>query len=482
MALLLSMTACAVGPHLKLAQSPAPTRYTAEPESTPSDTITLHHALSWTAQDSARWWRMFHAAQLNDLIAEGFQHSPTLAAAKDALTAANEYTVAQQSSLFPSIGLGGGMQRNTSIRSLVGGRVVVPGKPFTLASAEGQISYNIDAFGMQTDLIKNSRDRAAVSAAQLDNARIFLAGNIAAAAIALAGDEDELTLQRQIVRGQAQILAVMNSDYQFGAITDESVEQQKAVLAESKSTIPSITALRDNAGHRLDYLIGTTPDQPVPQLDLARFTPPTSIPVVIPSMLVEHRPDIVAAMASVKAASVAVDASTAAMYPNFTISCAFGAGSAVALFNPASEIFSLASSFAAPLFEGGKLSADKRAAYALWQQATEEYRNTVLRAFTQVADSLRTLQGAQAALVQKAAAEKFALSAQMIARERYDAGAITYQTLLTAELLAQSDQIAALSARIDCDQDIVALFVAMGDASPTAMFNTDDTAKAPSKS
>jgi NodT family efflux transporter outer membrane factor (OMF) lipoprotein len=465
--LTLGLAGCSVGPHLKLAAAPAPARYTNGATAAPGDAVTVQPALAWSAADNARWWQMFHAPQLDALIAAGFAHSPTLAAAKDALTAANEYAVAQQGALFPSIGLGGGLQRNTSIRSVIGGRVVVPGKPFTLASAEGQISYNIDAFGLQTDLIKNSRDRAAVSAAELDNARIFLAGNIATAAITLAGDQDELKLQGEIVHAQTQVLGVMNSDYRFGAITDESVEQQKAVLAASKSSIPSITALRDNARHRLDYLIGSTPDQTVPQLDLASFTPPTAIPLVIPSVLVERRPDIVAAMASVEAASAAVDASTAAMYPNFNISGAFGAGSAVALFNPAAEIFSLASSFAAPLFEGGKLAADKRASYALWQQATADYRNTVLLAFTQVADGLRSLQGAEASLEQRAAAAKFALSAQSIARTRYDAGAITYQTLLNAELLAQSDQVEALSARIDCDQDIVALFVAMGDADPT---------------
>ncbi|MDD2878112.1 MAG: efflux transporter outer membrane subunit [Acidiphilium sp.] len=483
--LALGVSACSVGPHLKLTKTVAPAHYGAHTPNAPLSAVTMQPALSWTARQNAAWWQMFHAPQLDTLIAEGFQHSPTLAAAKHALTAANEYAVAQEGSLFPSIGLGGGLQRNTSIRSVIGGRVVVPGKPFTLASAEGQISYSVDAFGLQTDLIRNSKARAAVSAAELDDARIFLAGNVASAAISFAGDRAELTLRRRIVQAESKILTVMNSDYKFGAITDESVEQQKAVLAASKAEIPLLTSARDDARHLLDYLVGRMPDQPVPQINLSDLVPPATVPVVIPSVLIEHRPDIVAAMAGVKAASAAVDASTAAMYPNFNINAAFGAGSAVALFNPASEIFSLASSFAAPLFEGGKLSADKRASYALWQQATSQYRNTVLNAFRQVADRLRTLQGDEAALDQRRAAAQFASSALRLARERYDAGAITYQTLLNAELLAQTDQVSALSARIDCYQDIVTLFVAMGDAAPTASappLSTADTTKAASKS
>jgi outer membrane protein TolC len=95
--------------------------------------------------------------------------------------------------------------------------------------------------------------------------------------------------------------------------------------------------------------------------------------------------------------------------------------------------------------------------------------------------------GAYAARDKNAAAATFALSAQSIARRRYDAGAITYQTLLNAELIAQADQVAALSARIDCDQDIVALFVAMGDADPTTsagsgVQHTGTIVKASSKS
>jgi len=484
--LALGVSACSVGPHLKLGKTPAPAHYGAHDPNSSHSAVSMTAALSWTATQSAAWWQMFHAPQLDTLIAEGFAHSPTLAAAKSALTAANEYAIAQEGSLFPSIGLGGGLQRNTSIRSIIGGRVVVPGKPFTLASAEGQISYSADVFGLQTDLIRNSRDRAEVSAAELDDARIFLAGNIATAAISYAGNQAEVKLRTKIVQAQTQILGVMNSDYRFGAISDESVEQQKAVLAASKAELPVVTAARDDARHRLDYLIGTTPDQPLPVFDLKDLVPPANIPVVIPSVLVEHRPDIVAAMAGVKAASAAVDASTAAMYPSFNITGAFGAGSAVALFNPASEIFSLASSFAAPLFEGGKLAADKKASYALWQQATAQYRNTVLLAFQQVADALRSLQGAEASLEQRQAAATFALNAQTLARERYDAGAITYQTLLNAELLAQSDQVAALTAKVTCDQDIVALFVAMGDAAPTASATTTpspvDNANGSSKS
>lgn len=321
-------------------------------------------------------------------------------------------------------------------------------------------------FGLTTDLYQNARQRAMISAAEVRQAKIFLAGNVATATISLAGYQAELGLRGKIVAAETSILTVMESDYRLGSITDESVEQQKSVLAASKASIPLLTAERDNARHRLDYLTGNAPNRPVARVRMAELTLPNAVPIVVPSALVKNRPDIVAAMATVKAASAAVDASTAAMYPNISISAAFGAGSPVALFNPASEIWSLASSFAAPLFEGGKLAANKRAAYALWRQATSQYRNTTLRAFRQVADSLRSLQGAEASLRQRQAAARFALSALRLARERYDAGAITYQTLLNAELQAQTDQIAELTEQVTGAQDLVTLFVAMGGEAP----------------
>ncbi|MGC9270730.1 efflux transporter outer membrane subunit [Acidiphilium sp.] len=461
----LGLSACSVGPHLTLAPAAAPDHYTRTPT---GGATTPHQAFDWTAAQNAAWWQMFHSTVLNALIAKSFAQNPTLAAARDALTASNNYAVAQRGAFFPSIGLGGGLQRDTALRSIVGGRVVVPGKPFTLAAASGEISYNTDVFGLEGDLYRNARARAAVSAAAVQEAKIFLAGNVATAAIALAGDQAELQLRRQIVAAQTQVLGVMTSDYRFGSISDESVQQQKSVLAANKAALPLITARRDDARHRLNYLIGQAPDQPIPHLSMQDLIVPSAIPVVVPSVLVEHRPDIVAAMAAVTAASAAVDASTAAMYPNITLSGSFGAGSAAALFNPVSEIFTLASSFAAPLFEGGTLSADKRAAYATWQQTTAQYKNTVLLAFNQVADGLRDLQGAEASLEQRKAAADFAGTALRIARKRYDAGAITYQTLLNAELLAQSDQVAELTEQVTCYQDLVTLFVAMGDTPPSA--------------
>ncbi|MHB1302357.1 MAG: efflux transporter outer membrane subunit [Acidiphilium sp.] len=462
----LGVSACSVGPHLTMPTAGVPASYTAGRPDGLGDAGTAQPAITWTTHANDVWWQMFHSRQLDGLIAASLRNSPTLAAARDALTAANEYAVAQEGALFPTIGLGGGLQRNTSLRSIVGGRVVVPGKPFTLSSASAQISYNADVFGLTTDLYRNARQRAKVSAAAVQQAKIFLAGNVATAGISLAGYQAELGLRRKIVGAETSILTVMESDYRLGSITDESVEQQKSVLAASKASIPLLTAERDNARHRLDYLTGNPPNRPVARLRMADLALPKAVPIVVPSALVENRPDIVAAMARVKAASAAVDASTAAMYPSSSISATFGAGSPVALFNPASEIWSLASSFAAPLFEGGKLAANKRAAYALWQQATSQYRNTTFRAFRQVADSLRRLQGAEASLQQRQAAAQFALSALRLARERYDAGAIPYQTLLNAELQAQTNQIAKLTEQVTSYQDLVTLFVAMGGEAP----------------
>lgn len=461
--LALAASGCSVGPHLKAPRLAPSSGYTSTGVQRDLNRQPKTGVLTWTAANEAAWWRMFHSAPLDRLIAESFRQNPSLDAARHALAASQQYEAAQEGEFFPNVSLGGGLQRNTSLRSVIGGRVVVPGKPFTLASGSLQLSYNTNVFGLETDIYRTAKARAAVSAAQLDEAKIFLAGNVATAAVSLAGYQAELDLRRRIVNEEQKILAVMRNDYRLGSITEESVEQQEAVLAASRAQLPLLAAQRDNFRHQLDYLIGEPPTYAVPQLQINSFSLPRTIPVIIPSSLVENRPDIQAAMASMKAASAQVDASTAAMYPNINLSAAFGAGSPVALFNPASEIWSLASTFAAPLFEGGRLSAEKSAAYALWQQTTSQYRDTVLKAFRQVADSLRTLQGDQASLQQKQEAAAFAMSALKLARERYGAGAITYQTLLTAELEAQDDQVAALVQEVACYTDIVTLFIAMGD-------------------
>ena len=464
LAIVAALGGCAVGPHLASPQSTAPQHYTRTDVPAQIGHGELAQNIQWSNQAEQAWWTLFRSPQLDQLIAKSFQQNPNLSAAQDALEAAQEYTRAQIGAESVQVGANVGVQRSTAIRSVTGqGRVLVPGKPFTLSYGTVSVAYNPDVFGLERDLVKNAKAREMVSKANVEQAKVFLAGAVAQASIAAAGSQAELKLARDITQDEQNILDLLHGEYQLGAANEQTVEEQQAVVQTAQSQIPLLIAQRDLAQHALAYLVGENPDAPLPALQLSDFQLPPTIPALIPSALVKNRPDIQASLAAVDAAAANVGVATARMYPNINIGGNLGLGSGTAWFSPASAIWSMASSIAAPLYNGGTLTAEKRAAMATWKQSTAQYRSTVLGAFRQVADSLRVLQTDADSYEHRQMAADAASQAFRIAQARYQAGAIDYQTLLNAELQYQRDQVAALQARVRRYQDSVSLFVAMGD-------------------
>ena len=141
-------------------------------------------------------------------------------------------------------------------------------------------------------------------------------------------------------------------------------------------------------------LLGRTPDAAPDDLDLARLHVPEQVPVVVPSELLRARPDIQAADAAVKAAAADVGVATAQMFPSLSLSASMGQGGfswPVAL-SGAGAIWSIGASLSQPLFHGGALLAQRRAAQDTYDATVSQYKQTVLAAFQNVADTLAALE------------------------------------------------------------------------------------------
>jgi NodT family efflux transporter outer membrane factor (OMF) lipoprotein len=191
---------------------------------------------------------------------------------------------------------------------------------------------------------------------------------------------------------------------------------------------------------------------------------PENLPLTLPSQLVEQRPDVRASEAQLHEASAQVGVATANMLPQFTISgdigsAALGFGN---LFTPGTGIWTLAAGAAQPIFRGGTLFHEKRAAEAGYDEAAATYRATVIAAFQNVADSLRALQADADTLNAALAASKAAADSLALAQDQFKLGAITYPTLLDSETAYQQTRIALVQAQSNRFADTAALFQALG--------------------
>jgi endonuclease/exonuclease/phosphatase family metal-dependent hydrolase len=166
-------------------------------------------------------------------------------------------------------------------------------------------------------------------------------------------------------------------------------------LAALETTLPPLRQKLDQTAHLLAVLAGHAPAewQPV-SVALTDLTLPSDVPVSLPSQLVRQRPDILVAEAQLHSASAAIGVATAALLPSFTISSTYGTNNTAltSLFSGPSGFWSVGANLAAPLFHGGTLWFQRKAAIDGYQQAEATYRETVLSALGQVADTLRALE------------------------------------------------------------------------------------------
>jgi NodT family efflux transporter outer membrane factor (OMF) lipoprotein len=219
------------------------------------------------------------------------------------------------------------------------------------------------------------------------------------------------------------------------------------------------------ADHLLAALQGLLPaDAAEPEIDIGSLVLPTDLPLTLPSELVRQRPDILAAEAQLHVASAAVGVATAALYPSFVLSATYGgAGSSLGdLGAAANRFWSFGPSLLAPLFHGGTLQAARQGALAAYDQAQANYRQVVLAAFEQVADSLKALEADALALEAQSQSRRDAAQAVQLLQAGEKAGMVAAIDVMGADVQLQGAEIAYVQALALRQQDTVALFVALG--------------------
>ncbi len=465
--LLLLLTGCSFEPPLHVPPAPPVAAYTAGSRITRTasvkslgDSGAAQH-FAYGRSIASDWWKLFQSPQVNALIRLAVAHSPTLVAAEATLDEAHQNLKAVQGVFFPQVTLNPLAQRERQSGAAFGGK----NRTFTLYTGTVNVSYAVDIFGLNRMVTRSLQAQEAQQRYAVREAFLTLEGNTLAIAIDAASLRSRIQTTRRLIAGQRRILRIVRRQYQLGAGTYLDVVNQKSQLAATEATLPPLLQSLAVARHALAILLGVIPSQArLPRLNLRRFRLPRTLPVSLPSTLVRQRPDILSAQAQIVAFNAQVGEAIAQMYPLVQISgdIGFENGRIPNFFNASSVIWNLAASAAVTLFDGGTLRARKRAAQAALRAIVADYQTTVLNAFAQVADALRAIQHDAQTLAYDQQAYVAARAAWRLAQWQYQAGAVAYVTLLTAEEQYQKSRLAVVAAQAQRYKDTAALFVALG--------------------
>jgi NodT family efflux transporter outer membrane factor (OMF) lipoprotein len=464
----LLLSACAVGPNFRQPAAPETPGFVAGPLPAATASAPLPGGDPQRFVDGldipGQWWSLFKSAELNALIEQGLAKNPTLEAAQAALREANENVAAQRGALLPSVSGSYQIERQKASGAQFG--LPTAGSfLYTLNSASVNVSYTLDAFGGVRRQIEALQAQAEYQRFALEASYLSLTANIVTAAVTEASLRAQLGATEEIARSQQVQLEITQRRVAAGGASRADVLQQQSSLQSTLANLPVLRAELAQQRNLLATYVGALPaDYGGTQFTLESLTLPTDLPVSLPSKLVEQRPDIREYSALLHQATAQIGVATANMLPQLTLSGSFGgvATQFSDLFSPASAVWSAIAGVSQPIFKGGQLVHQRRAAIAAAQEAAANYQSTVITAFQNVSNSLYALQADADALAAETAAESSAAESLRLVQAQFKSGGASYLQVLTAQQSYQTSAIALVKARAQRYADTAALFQALG--------------------
>ena len=458
------LTSCMVGPDFIKPKAPAVERYTQEASAT--ETITTaggsqHFELG--AKVSADWWRLLKSSQLNVLVSKALANNLNLQSAQANLRQSQANLQAGYGVFFPQVDAGFTPVRQQFSPARFGNNSA--STIFNLYTFSTTVSYSLDVFGGERRNVENLAAQKELQRYTEQGTYLTLTGNIINTVIAKAAYQAEVEATEQCLVLLQKQLKLTEIQVSAGTLPYQAVISLRSQLAQVAATLPALKQKLNQTEHLQANLVGLTPaDWQSPTIKLDDLTLPLNIPVSLPSELVHQRPDILAAEAQLHSDSAKIGVATAGLFPNISLSGSFGYNnqSLLDLFMSKGNIWSLAANFAQPLFHGGTLWFGRKAAIATHEKSLAIYQQTVVSAFSQVADALSALQhDAEMVAAQRQSIEA-ADDALRLVTANYQAGLVNAQQVLIIESQRLQAKLAYLSALAQRYQDTVAFFVALG--------------------
>lgn len=395
-----------------------------------------------------KWWKVFRDNQLDQLEEQALDANQSLKAAAARVREARAIQTSTRAGLFPTIGAGFGPTREkvspTSVFQPDGNDIPAQ----TVWRAQGTVSYEADLFGRVSDAVRAAQAESRQADALLKSVQLSLQADVADNYFRLRELDSELDVYVRTVELRQQALALTQSRYNAGQVSEIDVERAKSELATAQSDSMTAQRLRAASEHSLAVLLGKAPAEfslaanPLAPVDVR-------VPPGLPSSLLERRPDVAAAERAMQAANARIGVAKAAYFPALSItgSAGFEAATLADLFKWSSRAFILGpaagTALTLPLFDGGRRKGNLENARAVFDEDAANYRQQVLQAFREVEDNLSELR----ILIDQTRTQSVAVTASQradsLARSQYREGAVDFldvidadRTVLTAQLTA----------------------------------------------
>jgi multidrug efflux system outer membrane protein len=443
-ALALGLGACAVGPDYKRPALDVPAKFRGASE-----------AVQGAALADLQWWAVLEDPVLQSLIKDALVNNYDLRIAANRVLQARGQLGIARSNQLPSLGGFAEAQRQRAPSVL---------SDQTIYSGGFQLSWVLDFWGQFRRATEAARASLLATEYAQNAVRITLIANVASAYFQLRAFDQELDASTRILQTNRETLRITTLSVNGGAspITDQL--QATLLVQQAQAQITQLEQSIAQTENQLSLLLGRNPGDISRGLSLVEQPHLPQVPVGLPSQLLERRPDVREAEETLDAANANVGVAKAAFFPQIPLTASYGAASTNLgdFLRQSASVWSVAGQVVQPIFEGGKIKSAYRLAWDQRDAAELAYRQSVLQAFTDVANSLVGYEKTRALrLTLEEQTATYAETARL-ANDRYRGGSTSFLEVLTTQQQYFTSELQSSQASFAELQNYVQLYQSLG--------------------
>jgi outer membrane protein, multidrug efflux system len=457
--LILMMAACNVGPNYKrpATSTPQTFRGALAPEIAPQDPVSIA---------DEKWPAVFRDPVLQQLVTEALQNNLDLRVAAQRVLEAQAQAGIVRSQQFPTINGGASYTALQEPSSLAGNNS--NGTPATSFFNGGGLTasaaWNLDFWGLYRRQTEAARAELLASQWAQRATRVTLVQDVAQAYFQLRSLDAQLEITRSTIKARQDSLQLTQSLEKYGAGSLADTRQAEELLHAAQANLPELRrqiAVQENT---ISILLGHNPEDIHRGLDVASQPHPQQVPTGVPSRLLERRPDIQRAEATLIAANARIGVAKAQFFPQISLTSLGGSASSQlqSMFAGKNAYWYAAGSLSEPIFDAGRLRSNYHLSQAQEQEMLLDYQKTILNALKDVSDSLVGYKETRERREQQAALVVSAADAVRLARLRYSGGNTSYLEVLTTDTDLYDAQLQLAQSQEQEAASLVQLYAALG--------------------
>jgi len=422
-----ALTACGLMPHYERPALDLPAA--AQPASAEKELAQL--------AAMRRWWQRFEDPVLDGLVSDALAENLDIALQAARVREARARLGLARAQFYPTLGAQADATR---------ARASLDTNPQLSGGGRYGTAYSVAAtLGYELNLFSALAGREAASARLLSEAwaqdaiRLAVVGDVVATYLSLRDLQNQIGITQATIQTDRDNLRLAEERYRYGAISQLELAQQRALLASTQDRLPPLRQQLNRLESALAILTGKsareiTQGMAIVSGTLSGISRPDELPALLPSALVNQRPDILSAEAMLMAAGANVSVARAQYFPTLNLAALIGgaATSVGDLFSAGTGTGSLGAAIGGSIFSFGRIEAGIQTAEAQQEQATIGYRQTVQQAFREVCDALRDVDATDERVDTARMTVQAYEEAVSLAQSRYDAGLVGLQEVLDA--------------------------------------------------